>query len=208
MKKLVLTWIAAVSLFCIACHHHTQTSTQSADSTLQSDTTQKTYFPIADVLESEILEIDSTPVAIKKIVITGKRRDSAFIKPAEFNLLARKFLAPELRNGDFQKNFTETSFIDNSTQAATFTYSTTNRDLTLQRVDVIAMPQGSSHQIKSIYLETNRVSGDSSILEKMFWRTGKKFQIVSQINVKGQPPVERQMTVSWETGGDTDEDNE
>jgi hypothetical protein len=208
MKKLVLACLGA-SLFCIACGHRpTSPAPNPADSLSLADSTQKTYFPIADVLESEILEVDSTPVAIKKIVIIAKRRDSAFIKPAEFNLLAGKFLAPEFRNGDFQKDFTETSFLDNSTQAATFTYSTTNRDLTLQRVDVIAMPQGSSHRIKSIYLETNRVSGDSSILEKMFWRTGKKFQIVSLINVKGQPPVERQTTVSWESGGDTDGDNE
>ncbi len=64
-----------------------------------------------------------------------------------------QFVVPEFRNGQFEKDFTETSFIDNATQAATFTYSTTDKDLPLQRVDVITVPHGANHQMKSVYLE-------------------------------------------------------
>jgi hypothetical protein len=107
-----------------------------------------------------------------------------------------------------RKDFTETSFIDNATQSATFTYSTTNDNLSLQRVDVVAVPQGTTHQVKSIYLERSRISGDSAILDKMFWRAGKQFKILSLIRVKGSAPVRQQLIVSWDTGPDSDADNE
>jgi hypothetical protein len=206
MKKIVLACIGGWLVYSACGHRSPSPSSKPADTSSLSDTTQKTYFPVADVLESEIREIDTTPVAIQKLVIANGRKDSAFIKPAEFNALAMQFLAPEFRNGGFETNFTETSFIDNATHDATFTYSTTNENLSLQRVDVVAAQQGSSHHVKSIYLERNRVSGDSNILEKMYWRTGRRFQVISLINVKGHAPVERQLIVSWESGADTDED--
>jgi hypothetical protein len=208
MNKFVFACIGGW-LLCSACGHRTPPpSSQTADSLSLSDSTQKNYFPVADVLESEIRQIDSTPVAIKKLVIAGGRKDSAFIKPAEFNALAMQFLAPEFRDGRFEKEFTETSFIDNATRAVTFTYSTTNNDLPLQRVDVVTTPQGANHVLQSVYLEKNRVSGDSSILEKMYWRAGRRFEMLSLINIKGHPPVERRLIVSWESGSNTGRDNE
>jgi hypothetical protein len=208
MNKFVFACIAGATLFCTACtqHPHPNSSVRT-DSLSHSDTAGNSYFPIADVLESEIRDVDSTPVAIKKITITNGRKDSAFIKPAEFNTLAMQFLPPELRDGRFQKEFTETSFIDNATNTATFTYSTTNQDLPLQRVDVVATPQGASHHVQSVYMEQTRVAGDSSILDKMYWRAGRRFQVISLIRVKGRPPVQRQVIVSWESG-DTGDDNE
>lgn len=207
MNKFVLACFAGGWLFCNACANHPKSpSSSAADSLATSDTANKTYFPIADVIESEIRQIDSTPVAIKKTVIAGGHRDSAFIKPAEFNALAMQFLPPELSDGRFEKYFTETSFMDNATQEATFTYASTNNDLPLQRVDIVATPQGSSHQVKTVYLERTRVSGDSSILDKMYWRAGRGFRVVSLINIKGGAPVQRQLIVSWLSG--PEEDNE
>ncbi len=209
MNKFVLACITGGWLLCGACAHHPQQpSTQSADTLSQPDTAENVYFPVAEVLESEIRLVDSTPVAIRKFIIGNGRTDSGFIKPAEFDALAMQFVVPEFRNGQFEKDFTETSFMDNATQAATFTYSATNKDLPLIRVDIIVAPHGTVHQLKSVYLERSRVSGDSSILEKMFWRTGQQFQVISLIRIKGGPPVQRQLIVSWGSGGDTDGDNE
>jgi hypothetical protein len=209
MNKFVLACITGGWLLCGACAHHPQQpSPQLTDTLSQPDTARHSYFPVAEILESEIRQVDSTPVAIRKLVIANGRTDSGFIKPAEFNALAMQFVVPEFGNGRFQKDFTETSFIDNATQAATFTYSTTAGDLSLQRVDVVAIPQGAIHQVKSIYLERTRISGDSVILDKMFWRAGIQFKILSVIRVKGGAPVLKQLIVSWDSGGDTEGDNE
>jgi hypothetical protein len=209
MNRLALACITGGWLLCGACAHHPQQpSTRSADTLSQPDSAENVYFPVADVLASEIREVDSTPLAIRKFVIYDGRTDSSFIKPAEFDALAMQFMVPEFRNGQFEKDFTETSFMDNATQDATFTYSATDKNLPLQRVDIIAAPHGTVHQLKSVYLERTRVSGDSSILEKMYWQAGKQFQVISLIRIKGGPPAQRRVIVSWDSGGDTNGDNE
>ena len=208
MSKFVLACIAGAALFCATCTQHPHPNSGGrTDSLSHPDTATSDHFPIVEVLESEIREVDSTPVAIKRVVMANGRRDSAFIKPAEFNVLAMQFIPAELRDGRFEKEFTETSFMDNATHDATFTYSTNDKDLPLQRLDIVASPQGATHQVKTVYLERIRVSGDSSILEKMYWRSHHRFQIISLINVKGRPPVQRQLIVSWESGA-ADDDNE
>ena len=199
MKHVVLVCIAGGWLLCGACANHHQPSKTPSDS-LSSDTAAVPFLPIADLLGSEIRQIDTTPLAIWKFVTEKGRKDSVLLKPAEFHALAMQFVVPEFRDGSFQKDFTESSFIDNATQAATFTYSTTVRDLPLQRVDVIVAPHGAAHQMKSVYLERTRISGDSSILEKMFWQAGNRFQVSSLIRIGHQSPVERQLLVIWNAG--------
>lgn len=199
MKKFALAWLTGAWLLCAACGHHPQSpSSPSTDTLSRPDTAGTVFFPVAEVIESEIRQIDTTPVALRKLITGNGRADSGFIKPAEFQALAMQFVVPEFRNGQFEKNFTETSFIDNSTQAATFTYSTTDKDLPLQRVDIVTVPRGENHQMESVYIERQRSSGDSSILDKMFWRAGKQFQVISLIRIKGAAAVQRNLIVSWD----------
>jgi hypothetical protein len=141
-----------------------------------------------------------------KYTIRGGKTDSGYIQLSEFNTLALQFLLPEFKDGSFEKNFTENAFMDKTTQSVTFTYSTDNKDLSLQRADVqVAQMAGSrTNQVKSVYLEKRRVSGDSVVLQKMYWQSGRNFSVVSLIRVKGQTPVQQQLRVVW----DTDEDNE
>lgn len=200
MKNFVLVCIAGTWLFCGACTGHTrQPLSNQPDSVSHHDSVGNDFFPVAEVLESEILYVDSTPLALHKLVTRNGRTDSSLIGLPEFNALALQFMVPELHDGSFEKDFAESSFLDRSTHEVTFTYSPTNRDLPLRRVDVIAIPQGAVHQMKSIYLERSRVSGDSVILEKFYWRAAKSFEVLSLIRVKGKAPVDQQLKVVWGT---------
>lgn len=203
MRNLLLACLAGVSLLSVACRTHTAPAgADPADSTAQQDSGSKIYFPVADVLESEIRTADSLPMAKKEYVIHGGRTDSGYLQPAEFHALAMRFLAPELRDGSFEKDFTENSFIDNTTQEATFTYSTNDPNLPLRRVDVVTAPEGAVHRMKSIYLERKRVSGDSTIFDKMYWRAGIGFEVISLAGRKGGTPAEQRLKVEW--GGDNE----
>jgi hypothetical protein len=207
MKNVVLLCLAGAWICLSACHHGSRqpmTNLVDSDSLNRPDSNASSFFPVAEVLESEILSVDTVPRAIWKFNTQNGRTDSILIPVPAFNALALEFVAPELRDGSFQRNFTESSFMDRSSQTTTFTYSTTNKDLPLQRVDVIVAPQGETSQMKSIYLERHSVSGDSSILKKLYWRAGLNFQIYSSIRVKGRPAVEQQVKVIW----DRDVDNE
>jgi len=174
-----------------------------ADSLARKDSMSNVFFPVGDYIMTEILRVDSLPIAIVRYTTQNGRTDSAFISPAEFNNLAKQFLVTEFRDGSFQKKYRESSFMDKTTQSVTFTYSTPDMDLPLQRVDVLAAP-GPSHngtnQVKSIYLEKTFTSGDTLVLQKMFWKADRNFQIITRTNVHGKPLADKQVKVVWDNG--------
>ena len=198
MKYFVLLYLAG-TIFLTSCGHRQQSAdTSKQDSLSQADSGRNAWLPVAQYLETEILHVDSVPLALKRYRTFDGKTDSAFIQVPEFNQLALQFLPTELHDGSFEKNFTESSFEDQSTQSIMFTYSTKVSDQSLRRVDVQTVTGHGSQKVKSIYLEKRRVSGDSLILEKMYWRIGKNFQIVTMTTVKGQPPTEQQLNVVWD----------
>ncbi len=198
MKYFVLLYLAG-AIFLAACGNHKQSSDPSKqDSLLQADSGRNVFFPVAEYLETEILHVDSVPFALRKYTTLNGRTDSAFIQVPEFNKLALQFLPDVLHDGSFEKVFKESSFADQSTESIMFTYSTTVTDQPLRRVDVQTVTGNGSQKVKSIYLEKNHTSGDSLILEKMYWRAGKSFQIVTETRVKGKSPQEQQLKVVWD----------
>ncbi len=160
-------------------------------------TEKKNYFPVGDFLESEMRYVDSIPLALIKYTTQGQRTDSVFITPAAFRQLARVFESEAFSNGSFERDFTETSFMDETTQSVVFTYATRSQDQELRRVDVLAKPVEGTDQVKSIYLEKQLRRGDTSITEKMSWFPRRSFQVMSSIQTPGSPPLTQQLRVRW-----------
>jgi hypothetical protein len=159
---------------------------------------KKNYFPIADFIKSEIRYVDSLPLALIKYNIQNNHTDSSFIKPAEFDQLAQEFLPPVLSGAAFEDDYTETSFMDATTQLAAFTYSTKNRNQELQRADVLAKPNPGINQVQSIYMEKVLIKSDTVFVKKITWKAGKSFQVLSSIQPPGQKPVMTQLKVTWD----------
>jgi len=181
-----------------ACHQK-DPSSQSASS--NADSTRKSFFPVAGIIQSEISYLDSTPLAIRQYLIQDNKTDSAFINLPTFHKLAQEFIPSELTEGNFEKNFSEKSFIDETTRSATFTYSTPDKDLPLQRVDVLVGPPGSdgANQLKSIYMEEYFHRGDTLVGKKLLWKAKKNFLIITTLQLPGKPPDIRQVRVVWDT---------
>jgi hypothetical protein len=198
MKHPVVLFLLGWLVFS-ACGHRAPDTATSQDSLPGSDSTaaKNQFFPVDDYLEAEILSVDSMPMAFWKVVTHENRTDSSLITTVDLNALALQFLPPEIRDGGLNKNFTESSFMDKTTQSITFTYSPVKKDLPLQRVDVRTTAGIRAQEVKSIYLERTRLSGDSVILQKLLWRSKHGFTIVNRIRVGRQEPKEEQIRVSW-----------
>jgi len=199
MKILTALCLAGAALLS-ACSNHQQPASAASDSLARADsgTTRNAFFPVADFLEAEIRSVDSVPLAKKKFTIRNGHTDSVFLELPEFNRLALQFVPQELTDSGFEKNFTETSFQDKATRSITFTYSPTGANTELQRVDVLTVPGTRSMEVRSVYLEKLRKSGDSVILQKMYWRAQRNFSIATLIHVKGVQAGEEQVRVVWD----------
>jgi hypothetical protein len=196
MKYLAVLCLAG-TLLSAACVNH-QPAVPVHDSIPGTDPTEKNnFFPVADFLRTEILGVDSTPVALVRYRTSGHQTDSAFISPPEFDKLASQFLPSEVSDSALAKDFTESSFADKTTGSITFSYTPIDKDNALRRVDVQTAQGRQAQEVKNIYMETRRVTGDTVVLKKMLWAAKQRFQIVTLTNVKGGEQLEQQLKVVW-----------
>jgi hypothetical protein len=184
-------------LLVVGCNNNTDVHNDASPS---ADTTQgvKAYFPVLDYIQSEIRYVDSLPVGIMRYSSQNGVIDSGYLKPEEFHELANEFLSPELAKEKFEKEFSETSFFDNTTQYSSFVYSTTNKNLPVQRVDVLAKPEDIVYnKVKSIYIEKHLERADTSITQKLYWKAGQNFHINTEIRTSKPEVITKQVKVVW-----------
>jgi hypothetical protein len=196
--RMKTSFFAAILIFFLAaCKENNPASSAESKDTADSTKTAKVYFPVLDFLKGEIRDVDSFASGIRKYTTINNKTDSGFIKPASFKAIAGEFLGDDLKKENFEKNYKESSFFDQTTQSYTFTYSTENRDLAVQRVDVLVNPGEGFDKVKSVYLEKHSENKDSSVLKKMYWKAGESFMINSQIIIGSSDPVMKQEKVVW-----------
>lgn len=193
MKNYTL-FIIAMSCMLYACNDNKPEATASE----KKQEEKKDFFPVADYLQSEIAYVDSLPLRLMKYTIQNDKTDSLFINTKEFDQLAQAFLPGELNDSSFKKNFSENSFLDQTTQLLTFTYSTQNNNSGLRRVDVLATQNPGFDKVKSIYMEESTNKKDTSVIRKMYWRAKKSFQIITITQAGNQPPASQQVKVVWD----------
>jgi hypothetical protein len=172
---------ALIVLLLFSCGSNNQemsTDNKSATTEDSSKASQQ-YFPIASFLKNEIDYVDSLPVGIKKYHTRGSKSDSAYIKPDEFHRLAAEFLTSELKDSAMKQNFSESSFLDRSTNNATFFYKALNPLSEVQRVDVVTAKGDVYDEVRSVYMEKMVKEGNNTVRKKMFWRPQRHFQIIS-----------------------------
>ncbi|MBS1917749.1 MAG: hypothetical protein JST87_15870 [Bacteroidetes bacterium] len=192
MKKIVLH-LLLIALFSACKNHSPASASNPADSSVK-----KNYFPVASFIRDEIRYVDSMPLGILKQTIKNGQKDSGYIKNDEFHELAQEFIPSIFSSGDFEKDYTETSFMDQTTESVTFTYATKNKEQEVKRIDVLAKPGDSFIKVKSVYMEKAAGKNDTLITKKMFWKAKHNFQVVTIIQPSGQKPVIEQLKVVWD----------
>ena len=170
---------------------------EKQQSTEQTEATTA-YIPVSEFIRTEIMAVDSTPTGILRRITYKDKTDSAFIKPAEFDELAKVFLPAELEYERFQKSFKESSFMDQTTESLAFTYESTDSTSTVRRVDILATPSLDMDKIKNVYIERTYMSGDTTIEQKMTWKAKKSFQVITLKSVQGGTPDVHQLKVIWD----------
>lgn len=193
MKNFLLSSTLALLIGC------NDTGNQSAPvKTLDSTEKVKAYFPVQDYIKSEIGQVDSLPVGIMKYTIQDGSIDSGYIKSEEFHQLAQEFLSPILEKESFEREFSENSFFDNTTQYSSFLYSAIDKNSPVQRVDVLAKPEDIVYnRVKSIYMEKRYEKGDTSVVQKLYWKAGRNFQINTEVTTAKPEVISKQVKVVW-----------
>lgn len=187
--KNYLTIALAFSLF--ACNNN------SSDKKLETEG-DVSFFPTASFFAGQVKMVDSLQLPVLKYVTVNGHTDTSQITTREMGLMATDFLQTDLTGPEFRKLYKEQSFADQSISSVTLTYSTTHKELPIQRLDVLINPNPVlNDKVRSIYIEKLEKHGDTSVLKKMYWKTDKHFLVISSASVDNDPAKVTELRVQW-----------
>lgn len=188
MKKLSLLLIA---ISFIACK-------QGASSSEEKEVNQEP-FPVTSFIEGQINQVDSFQYPTIKYLTENGKKDSALISLQEFDQIAQEFTHPDINSPSLREFYKETNFADQTIKAVTFNYSTENKDLAIQRVDVVVNASAvGNDKVRSIYMEKQLQAKDTLVFKKMYWSTDRNFQIITTKQVGSQPETTSILKVEWD----------
>lgn len=185
MKHSMLYFFFLVIL--LACN-----STENAE---KNEDLNKTFFPIAGTILSELKNIDSLPIAIIKYTTSGEKKDTVIFSKQDMRAVADELIKPDISQPEYKKYYKETVFMDNTVNAVTMSYTTEEEDPVIRKIEVMIDPD---HQkVKTIYVEKLDHQGDLNILKKMIWTSGKNLQVISIINGKNEAETVKTEKYEW-----------
>lgn len=151
----------------------------------QEDKTEGAFYPIGSFIRSQLLYIDSMPLAVIRYTTLEHVRDTAIMEKKDFKAVATTFMNPDIGSPELKSQYEETSFIDATLGTITLTYLARHNDAVIKKADIL-LDQKNTH-VKNIYIEKTLPGTDSSVTKKMLWTANRNCQITTLIQKKGQP---------------------
>lgn len=194
-----LFFVLALAGF-IACKNNTAATTEAPATTQKdSSTVQKAFFPIVDFIGGEMKMVDSLQLPLTKTITINKKEKLTRLSDEEFRLLAKNFTEPDINSPALKQFYTESSIADESTPSISFTYTTTNTSLVIQKVNVFVKPDPiDNDKVRGIYIEKVFKSGDTLIQQKLYWKAGRNMQINTEKRIGDKLLPAEQVKVVWD----------
>lgn len=171
MTKVFVFLLVINLILCVSCGQNSSSTDKSE--ARQNDTTQ--FFQVSQYLQSQIAEVNKTPYYIYKVDVINGKKDSSAINTTIFNQISKNFLEPDITTGELKRYYTENIFHDQTTNSFTVNYSTRNKELEVQNVDILLAEDGKT--ITRVFIRKFFNYRDSSAIEQLSWKPGQSFQI-------------------------------
>jgi hypothetical protein len=153
------------------------------------------FYPVQAYITQELKELDSLPVAVFRYGVSGKAMDTQLVDKKIFRAMAEKLASPDIALEPLKKSYQESVYMDNTLNLVTLSYRTKDPNLEIQKLDVYVTPE--TDKVKNIYLEKRVAAGDSTVLSKIIWTTGKQLQVTRMISRAGGEDQVIQEKYSW-----------
>lgn len=154
----------------------------------QQEQSGEPFYPIGNFIRSQLLYIDSMPLAIIKYTTLDHTTDTSIMNKDDFKGVAGSFMDPDISSPELSTQYNETSFIDASLGTITLTYLANNKNAKITKADVLLNAENT--QVKTIYIEKNIPAADSLVIRKMLWTANRNCQVTTIIqNKEGEEKI-------------------
>ncbi len=194
MKKIVFA-VFILMIITLSCKSNKDNTPPPAPAEEKTADTS-TFYDIKGFLQNEIKDVTTTPYFLYTITTQDeKKRDSAHVTTTTFVQLAQEFLAQDITSKELKPFYKEDIFRDLSTKSVTFSYSTKNKDLDVQDIEVLVDEE--TNKVNFIFIRSQRVTSDSTIITQFNWKRGKNFLINRAVLKSDGSKHSTQQFVSW-----------
>lgn len=157
----------------------------------------KDYIDVSSYLKGQLKYIDTVPFAFLKVVQQDSIYiDSQFISKEQVKAILQPFLVKEIEKKNFEKNFKEVTFADETIESLTLNYESIGEDVPVTRVDIYVNPE--KETITQLYLVRHEEKGDSSIVQQLLWKHNKSLVLITSKAKKDQPEKTITEKVIWD----------
>lgn len=153
------------------------------------------FFQVTKYIQNQIAEVNKTPYFIYTITVINRKRDSTAINTAVFNQVSAQFLKPDINDTALKKHYIESIFHDLTTKSFTISYTTPDKQLEIQNVEVLLQEDGET--VKRIFIRKFFNYTDSSAIEQLSWKPGQRFQINRLVQKQNNKESSYQTDIIW-----------
>jgi hypothetical protein len=203
--KYTVPALFVICLFIAACKNNssnnTATSTVAKDSSVTKDSMQpkQDYFPVPAYIGGQLKMIDSFQLPLSESVIINNKTALHAATTSELRTLAQNFMEPDISDPVFKNQYTETNIADQSVPSVTLIYTPKNSELVVQKINVFIKPDPvQSDKVTGIYIEKMFTRNDTAFNQKLYWKTGKNLQVITEKKIKGIVLPVEQIKITWD----------
>ncbi len=155
------------------------------------------YFPVTAYLKGQIASIKSGNINPLQVVKQGSKTDSLWLKTDQIEENLSEFLIPVIDTVNMKGIFSQSSFLDQTINAFTFTYdpiAALPDSIEFKHWDVYIDPEKST--VSKVYLVKIKDKGKRQL--QLTWRNNSSAKIISVINKPdGSSAIEKETTITW-----------
>ncbi len=192
--------LALVAILFFSCKNHGSSPEKIPNaSAADSATAAQDFFPVADFIGGQVKMIDSLQLPLSKTVTINNKTKLEAVTDQEFKSLALNFSHPDINEPGLKTKYKETSIADQSIPSVTLTYSTADTSLPVQKISVFIKPDPvNNDKVNAVYIEKLFTKGDTVFNQKLYWKTGKNFQITTEKKTGGKLLPVEQVKIIWD----------
>ncbi|MEO6453393.1 MAG: hypothetical protein ABIN97_04940 [Ginsengibacter sp.] len=158
----------------------------------------KNFFPVTQYLLGQLNELDSLPITPLKITNINGRIDSIWMTKKDIRPFALPFINPVIDSSLLHNFFSETSFLDQTLNAFTFSYDPVKQlpdSMEVKRWDIYVDP--GNNEVKRIYIVKQLNNDISPQTIQLTWKSGFYCQITTITEKKGASPEIKEEKLIW-----------
>lgn len=188
-----------LSLIISSCHSPAKPA-EDSKAPLADSSSNKYFFAVSDYIGGQVtLIIDSFKYPLTKTITVKGKSNLSSATDNELRALADQFRNPNINDSSIHKFYKETSIADQSNALVTFEYAATNASLPVQKIDVYIKPDPvAADKVTSVYIEKVFTKGDTTFSQKLYWKTAKNAQVITEKQVAGKSLPVEQVKIAWD----------